>query len=165
MFKKAPHSHIWQIGAQGIRSELIILIHLPFIPLTMDASGPSSKRRKLGNGRSSPTSTPQQNVRIKQEALDSPPLPQRRVVTSGSKRYLIPNDCMKGQQNFKKNRHVWSKKEADELRSHGFKPVRMFIRCVSEIPVHLLHCLKMKHRREDGMVIDWYVCLYGKVWS
>ena len=103
----------------------------------MHASGSSFKRRKIVSERSSPSSMFQQNVQIKQEAPDSPPLPQRRVVTSGSKRYLIPTDCEKGQPNFKHHRQVWSQKEADELRRRGFKPVRMFIRCVSEMPVQL----------------------------
>ncbi|KIM84314.1 hypothetical protein PILCRDRAFT_6567 [Piloderma croceum F 1598] len=111
----------------------------------MDASGSSFKRRKIVSGQTSPSSTFQQNVQIKQETPDPPPLPQRRVVTSGSRRYLIPTDCEKGQPNFKHHRQAWSQKEADELRRRGFKPVRMFI-------------------REDGMVIDWYVSLCGKVW-
>jgi hypothetical protein len=110
----------------------------------MDASSSSPKRRKLGNNQSSPPSTPPpQSIRIKQEDAE-PPLPQRRVVTSGSRRYLIPNDCEKGQLNFKHNRQMWSKREADILRRRGCKPVRMFI-------------------REDGMVIDWESSV--PVWS
>lgn len=97
----------------------------------MEASGPPYKRRRLVNEQSSPSSAPSpQNVRIKREESESP-LPQRRVVTSGSKRYVMPNDCEKGQFNFKRNRQVWSQREADALRSRGFKPIRMFIRCVS----------------------------------
>jgi len=65
-------------------------------------------------------------------------------VTSGSKRYLIPDDCEKGRPNFKRNRQVWSRREADVLKGRGFKPVRMFI-------------------REDGMVIDWESSV--PVWS
>ncbi|KZP13569.1 hypothetical protein FIBSPDRAFT_1049366 [Athelia psychrophila] len=98
----------------------------------MDVSAP--KRRK---GETSLSGLPQPK-RIKKEEPDSPPLlPQRLLVTSGSRRYAdVPADCRKALPGFKRARETWSKKEAEVLKAMGLKPVRTFI-------------------REDGLVIDW----------
>ena len=84
-------------------------------------------------------------------------------MTSGSKRYLIPDDCEKGRPNFKRNRQVWSRREADVLKGRGFKPVRMFIRCVS-IRVRLLNRLKLKYKEKMGWLLTG-MCLYCNVYS
>lgn len=93
----------------------------------MDVSAP--KRRK---GETSLSGLPQPK-RIKKEEPDSPPLlPQRLLVTSGSRRYAdVPADCRKALPGFKRARETWSKKEAEVLKAMGLKPVRTFIRCVS----------------------------------
>lgn len=95
----------------------------------MDASGPASKRRKLGEGREAVST---HDIHVKEEEPDSPPpQPQRRLVTSGSQRYpVIPADCRKNQPGFKEARSVWSKQEAEALKALGLRPVRVFIRCV-----------------------------------
>ncbi|KAF7985679.1 hypothetical protein HWV62_2231 [Athelia sp. TMB] len=87
---------------------------------------------------SSPVLSQSTGKRIKQEEPDSPPpLPQRRLITSGSQRYsIIPPECRKAQPGFKKAREAWSRREAEALKILGLKPVRTFI-------------------REDGLVIDW----------
>lgn len=110
-----------------VTGSCLTLLQLSLSIASMDVSAP--KRRK---GELSLAGLPQPK-RIKKEEPDSPPpIPQRQLVTSGSRRYAdVPADCRKALPGFKRAREAWSKKEAEVLKAMGLKPVRTFIRCVS----------------------------------
>ncbi|ETW79168.1 hypothetical protein HETIRDRAFT_478570 [Heterobasidion irregulare TC 32-1] len=78
------------------------------------------------------------DARVKKERSISPPyVPQRKLVTSGSKFYSdIPTNCRKPYPGYKGHRESWAKREVEALVNRGLTIVRQFF-------------------RDDGMVIDW----------
>ncbi|KAJ7637040.1 hypothetical protein FB45DRAFT_908068 [Roridomyces roridus] len=101
-------------------------------------SPPLSKRRRLD------TDVP---VTIKCEPPPSPyytpssaplaPLPPRRSVTSGSKRYFpVPDICKRDNAQYQDNRRNWMLRECANLRTLGLRVVKYFF-------------------RDDGMVLEW----------
>lgn len=127
----------------------------------MDVSGISKPKKEEPSSPVLPQST---GKRIKQEEPDSPPpLPQRRLITSGSQRYsIIPPECRKAQPGFKKAREAWSRREAEALKILGLKPVRTFIRCVLVVidqSLVLKHEIWPDEERMDWSLTGTFICL------
>ncbi|KAG2157897.1 uncharacterized protein EDB93DRAFT_1246391 [Suillus bovinus] len=85
------------------------------------------------------------DAQVKREQSPSPPPPQRKLVTSGTKRFApFPSNCLPPYLGYKRHRKIWAKKCQSEIEALKLQTEKLLI-------------------RDDGIIVDWKSSV--PVWS